>query len=82
LDIVNAVKGPKGLKKEYFQKEYIKTRGIHPIYNCTKFQHDWTIFDFARLPQNFRENRSQGPKMGDFQKVKKKRPRHSSNLQV
>jgi len=33
LDIVNAVKGPKGLKKEYFQKEYIKTRGIHPIYN-------------------------------------------------
>jgi len=36
--------GPKGL-----------SRGIHPIYRFAKFQHDWTIFYFSRLPQGFRE---------------------------
>jgi len=27
--------------------------GIHPTYNCAKFQHDCAIFYFSRLPRSF-----------------------------
>jgi len=54
LVLVNAVEG---LKYENFQKIKLTPPGIHPIYNCTKFQHYCTIFYFSRLPRSFREKR-------------------------
>jgi len=42
--------------------------GIHPIYKCAKFKHNWVIFDFPRLPKLLGKNGSQGPKKGRFSK--------------
>jgi len=47
--------GSQGPKKEYFQKMKKFSLGIHPIHKCVKFQHDWDIVDFHRLPQRFRK---------------------------
>jgi len=42
--------------------------GVHTIYKCAKFQHDFAIFEFSRLTQIFRVKR--GPKNEDLKKVK------------
>jgi len=38
---------------ENFMRKKIYTlkvpAGIHSIYNCAKFQHDWAIFDFSKF---------------------------------
>jgi len=67
LALVNVVKGPQGFKKEYFQKIKLTPTYIHPSYNCTKFQHDWTIFDCPEVLGNTDVK-------GDFQNIKKYPP--------
>jgi len=69
-----------GPKKEYFQKMKRKALGIHLFYKFAKFQHDYAIFDFTKLPKVLEKNGSQGPKREDFQKMKIITVRYSSNL--
>jgi len=66
-------KGSQRPKNEDFEKMKKIPPGIHPIYKCAKFQHDWVMFNFSRLPQsfNFVPKGSQGPKNEDFEKMKK-----------
>jgi len=58
MALVNAVN-----QKGRFSKNKINTPGIHLIYNCTKFQHDWVILN------SLGKTGPKGPKKGDFQKI-------------
>jgi len=37
-------------QKGRFWKNEKAPPGTYPIHKCVKFQHDWAIFDFPRLP--------------------------------
>jgi len=48
------VPGPKGR----FSKKKKEFPGMHMIYKCAKFQHNWVILYFSMIPKRFKEKRA------------------------